>query len=395
MSAHFSLADLETNDGRAPRGGRERRFLCPLCGDAKARDAAHRSLAVNTQTGTWLCHRCGERGLLTDNRTERAPQSGRERARAAVARAFTLPPRDNAPQSQPEATEATWRAWWETSAPLTGNGATTGAAYVAGRGLPADVASAAGVRYSTAFYGRPAVLFPVHDRSGALVAVSGRFTDGRANPKTQTAGKKSNGVFATPGALVAPLIAVCEAPMDALSLHLCGIPALALIGTNWPEWLPAALAFRFVLPATDADKAGDDAAAKLQPSLEARGARTLRLRPRGAKDWSELLEQRGAAGLRAYLAPFSATMNDERRGLWAAELHLAGRADAAQFVAGLMADALTREQARARLRRLAGSVCGELPDTLIIPADVPNDEASLRRCIDAQREPLPDIGSAA
>lgn len=358
----------------------------------KARDAAHRSLAVNTQTGAWLCHRCSERGLLTDNWTDRAPQSRRERARAAVVSAFALPPRDNAPQSQPEATDATWRGWWQAAQPLD---ETPGAAYVQGRGLPADVASAAGVRYSTAFYGRPAVLFPVHDRNGALVAVSGRFTDGRANPKTQTAGKKSGGVFATPGALDTPLVAVCEAPMDALSLHLCGIPAIALIGTSWPEWLPAALAFRSVLLAKDADKGGDDAAAKLQPALEARGARTLRLRPRGGKDWSELLEKRGAAGLRAYLAPFSATMNDERRGLWAAELHCAGRADAAQFVAGLMADVLTREQARARLRRLAGSGWGELPDTLIIPADVPNDLASLRRCIDAQREPLPDIGSAA
>ncbi|MCA1628054.1 MAG: toprim domain-containing protein [Acidobacteria bacterium] len=395
MSAHLSLADLETNDRRAPRGGRERRFLCPLCGDTKARDAAHRSLVVNTQTGAWLCHRCGERGLLTDNWTDRAPQSRRDRARAAVSRAFALPPRENAPQSQPEAAAATWRAWWETSTSLTDNGAATGAAYVAGRGLPADVASAAGVRFSAAFYGRPAVLFPVQTQAGALVAVSGRFIDGRANPKTQTAGKKSGGVFATPGALDAPLVAVCEAPMDALSLHLCGIPVVALIGTSWPEWLPAALVFRSVLLATDADKGGDDAAVKLQPALEARGARTLRLRPRGGKDWSELLEKRGAAGLRAPLAPFSATMSDERRGLWAAELHHAGRIDAAQFVAGLMADAFAREQVRQRLRQSVGGAVGALPDTLIIPADVPNDEASLRRCIDAQREPVPDFGAAA
>ncbi len=47
----LSLADLEAYDPRATERGRERRFLCPCCGDGKPRNAAHRSLSLNTQTG--------------------------------------------------------------------------------------------------------------------------------------------------------------------------------------------------------------------------------------------------------------------------------------------------------------------------------------------------------
>ncbi len=106
MTHHLSLADLETNDSHAPRGGRERRFLCPMCGADKPRDTAHRSLAVNIASGAWNCHRCHERGLLKDKWTERAPQARQVRTRAAVERAFALP--QAAPMAD-DAAEGKWR----------------------------------------------------------------------------------------------------------------------------------------------------------------------------------------------------------------------------------------------------------------------------------------------
>lgn len=395
MSFHLSLADLESNDPKARRGGREHRFLCPLCGDGKPRDTAHRSLAVNTSSGAWLCHRCGECGLLKEHWTNAAPQSRQERTRAAVLQAFALPKR--AEISQPdEATESRWRGWWNVAHPLINSGETTiGAAYLAGRGIEADVASAAGVRFSTEFYGRLAVLCPVHDQAGALVAINGRFVDGDANRKTQTAGKTSSGVFATPGALSSPVVAVCEAPLDALSLWLCGIPAVALIGTSAPEWLASALAFRSVLLATDADAAGDETAEKLRATLEARGARTFRLRPRGGKDWNELLEKRGAEALKSFLAVFSMSSSDGLRACKAMELASAGRADAAHFITGLIGEVFMREQVRSHLRRPSGMVAGVLPDEIVIPADVPIDEENSRRCVDAQRLPVAAFAGAA
>lgn len=404
MSEHLALADLERYDPHAPKGGTsERRFLCPRCGDGKPRDRAHRSLALNTSSGAFVCHRCSAKGLLKDFWTDAPKLTARERKSAAVMRAFALPlvsEKTSEPEKRASALDP--REVWAASLPLDG---TPGAAYMARRGIPTDVAHEAGVRFSANFYHRPAALFPMYDRSGALVAVNGRFVDGRDDPKTQTAGDKSLGLFVTPGALSAPLVAVCEGAMDALSLWLCGIASVALGGTSWPEGLPQSLAFTPALLATDADAAGDMAAAKLQAALMSRG-RALRLRPGDCKDWSEVLERTGADALRVRLAAFSETADTQTQVAAAVELMRAGRATDAQFVISLIDDMYTRETVRAQMRREidnltsreTSDICraimsgvsrhhvgGELPDTLIIPASCPNTEDAIRACIDAQR----------
>jgi hypothetical protein len=265
-----------------------------------------------------------------------------------VARAFSLSTRVEDSAKRAAVADPQWREMWESSRPLDGS---LNLLYLEGRGISSDVAHEAGVRFSSEWYGRPSVLFPMYDKVGNLIAVNGRFIDGRDNPKTQTAGPKSLGVFSTPGALSAPLVAICEGVMDALSLWLCGIASAALVGTSGPEWLPSALAFRSVLIATDADPSGDEAAAKLQPALMSRGARTFRLRPRGGKDWSELLEERGADALRTHLAAFSETADEETRFDTAWQLMQNGRADAAHFIVSLVEDAFTREMMRVGLGR--------------------------------------------
>ncbi len=342
------LADLESYDSAAPRcsGKTERRFLCIHCGDSKPRDRGHRSLALNTKTGAWLCHRCGEKGLLKDFWTDRPLQTRQQKARAAVARAFALPPKTNKTEKHEAATDH--GEMWLASVPLDG---TSGVSYLKSRGIPSDVAHEAGVRFSFDWYGRSAVLFPMYDRKGEMVAVNGRFVDGRDNPKTQTAGPKSLGLFVTPGALSAHLVAICEGPIDALSLWLCGVAAVALVGTSAPDWLASALAFKPALIATDADTPGDDAASRLIQSLKPRGTRILRLRPRVGKDWNEALTTRGVEFLRERLSIFSEVADDEARVNGACDLMDGGRKEAAGFVAALVSDPLTRELVRERLRR--------------------------------------------
>ena len=102
---------------------------------------------------------------------------------------------------------------------------------------------------------------------------------------------------ATPVALDAEQVVICEAPIDALSLAACGVPAVALCGTSRPDWLAAACAFLRVALAFDADGAGDKAAADLAPSLRSFGATVERWRPDGVRDWKELLVRRGVGGV--------------------------------------------------------------------------------------------------
>ncbi len=149
-------------------------------------------------------------------------------------------------------------------------------------------------------------MFPIYDDQGALVAAQGRYTDAREDPKARTLGSKKQGVFLSGGFWEhvkrgAPLV-VTEAPIDALSLAACGFPSLSLCGKSGaPSWLPTKCAFKDVVLAFDADEAGEQGAAKLAPALASLGAKVRRLAPEGAKDWNEMLQQRGVHDLSDWL----------------------------------------------------------------------------------------------
>jgi Toprim-like len=308
----LTLAELEAADPHAPAGGRRRRFLCPLCGDAKRRDAEHRSLSLEVATGGWRCFRCGAKGQLREH--WQSAGSRRLSSRARARRAFGL----DGPATLPRRYRGATETYGEQAdlpkpidpqqlgevQPLTG---TPGAAYLEGRGIPLAVAEAAGVKYSPAYFGRPAVLFPLHDRGGQSVAVNGRYLD-IGTPKTRTAGPKAETLFLSASvgklpkvdisALDSSPIVITEAPIDALSLALAGVPSLALCGTSWPAWLRVKVGFSRVALAFDADQAGDQAAEKLCAELENLGSKCERWRPEGAKDWNEALQARGMQWLR-------------------------------------------------------------------------------------------------
>ena len=150
-------------------------------------------------------------------------------------------------------------------------------------------------------------MFPIRDAQGTLSAAQGRYIRAGKGPKARTTGDKKLGVFATEGFWEsvkrgAPVV-ICEAPIDALSVALCGFPALALCGKDgWPDWLPIKCAFKNVALAFDADDAGDSGAEKLGNVFSSLGAKPFRLRPEGGKDWNEVLCSQGHKTLEDWLA---------------------------------------------------------------------------------------------
>lgn len=330
----LSLRQLEEFDPRAPQkssgGGAERRFLCPLCGEGKPKDSAHRSLGLNTQSGAWVCHRCGEKGKLAEWKDENllnAKTLRRQKLRRAFsldapqvsARADTLKVRPDSTVLSPalpalsaraDTTESTlpplptWRKSLKNLIPLAG---TPGEKYLQGRGITFEAAHAAGVRFSPSWFGCPAVVFPIRDAQSTLVAAQGRYLSEGKGPKARTTGDKKAGVFVTAGfwedvKRAAPVV-ICEAPIDALSITLCGFPALALCGKDgWPDWLAVKCAFKSVALALDADAAGDAGGEKLCKVLSSLGAKPFRVRPEGGKDWNEVLCVQGQDALADWLA---------------------------------------------------------------------------------------------
>jgi hypothetical protein len=285
----LSLAELESFDHRAPGGNRNRRrFCCPHCGDNKPMDASHRCLSVDTTTGGYRCWRCDAKGKL------REYCGGASQTRIFV----HIPPAK-------EETGDYWKPWLAFARPIRD---TPGADYLRRRGVPVDVAEAAGVKFGT--WRQPgdhksklfdAVIFPIRNNTGKLIAAQARAIAGDFK---NTRGPKSQGVFfTTPGR--SERLAITEAPIDALVLAACGLPAIALLGTTWPAWLPGALTGRNVALAMDADEAGDDCARKLGALLY-----SWRFRPTAAKDWAELAEWRGLYAVRDQITAAEITLEE-------------------------------------------------------------------------------------
>jgi hypothetical protein len=157
-----------------------------------------------------------------------------------------------------------------------------GAQYLRSRGLDPDLAAATGIRSTSEWYGRPAVLFPLRDRSGELVAIQGRYTDNR-EPKCRSTSGTGEAVFQV--GEPSGVVAIVEGPLDALALWSAGIPSIALIGATSPGWLTRSLRGS-ILIATDADERGDRAATEIRRALRVDPMRIARLRPL-SKDFAE------------------------------------------------------------------------------------------------------------
>jgi len=304
----LSLRELEQFDGdtRGRGPGREQRYCCPLCGSDKPRDAAHRSLCLNTDTGAWNCKRCSASGLLTDRRTGRAVRHNPF--------AIAQPPRAR-PQTQPRQErqdddgELPEVRAYDSLLELDAPEAQPARDFLDRRGIPLE-AVIGKARYAAVWRNRkdPRIVFPIYAPSGERVAVQARTV---IDPppveatKVLSRGPIGQGVF-NPAGIDADPVILTEAPLKALALIACGYPAIALCGTSlsasWP-YLERLRGKRvFVAYDNDAGPEHDRTEAKAVKAgdvLRAAGvAQVKRLRtPDGVKDWDDLLRLHGAIRL--------------------------------------------------------------------------------------------------
>jgi hypothetical protein len=170
---------------------------------------------------------------------------------------------------------------------------TAGEDYALRRGVPVEIAAAAGVRFETNFAGRPAVLVALRDQSDRLTSVHGRYLHPvRGQNKMLTVGRSEGAIPFLGGWRAEPLILV-EGLFDGLSLAACGWPSVATIGRQ-VCWLSEATAGKVVWAAFDAGRSGDANFAFYQDQL--RDATVCRLSPPPrCKDWNTALVKRGPA----------------------------------------------------------------------------------------------------
>ncbi len=300
--SRLTFAEIDAFD---PHGPLNRKW-CPLCGQDKPRDGAHRCLSVDRESGLWKCFRCGAGGKIGEQRLE---MPSRQFARQRLNEAFSLSDpevalavlpveilteKSGAPQNPAQSAKFDWHAAWESAPSIERTG---GERYLRGRCILVEAMKWAELRFCERWAGQASVLFPIRDRRGDLVAVQGRAVRGSAK---RTHGPKKEGAFFAPVVLGErvfgpldrriPSIILVEAPIDALSVASCGFPALALCGTSGPSWLHLACGLRRVSLAFDADNAGESAARSIEAQIAPFGARCERLCPQGFKDWNEWLQ---------------------------------------------------------------------------------------------------------
>ncbi len=174
-----------------------------------------------------------------------------------------------------------------------------GQSYVEYRGIPLQLAAAAGVRFAENFGGRPAVIIGLYDDNDRLTSVHGRYINTlRGQNKMLTIGTGNGMISVLNGLPTEPLIVV-EGLFDALSLALCGWSCVAHIG-RWASWLPSVAEGREVWLAFDASKPAERDVIRYTEYLK--GAKIRRvLPPPQCKDWNTALKKRGTGALQRWL----------------------------------------------------------------------------------------------
>jgi len=182
-----------------------------------------------------------------------------------------------------------------------------GGDYLRARGIDPVIACDAFVHYHAefGFIERPALVFFLQGVAGDYVGLWGLFIDGI--PKDtwyrdfEVIGRHGwqvpdGGVFATANAFATGRVVIVQRPLDALSLAMCGLPAIATCGyeeaLSWlPERCQGAKVIYLAYPAT---VEGNRLAARLCKLLKPTGARIHRLKPaRDGEDWNTALVKHG------------------------------------------------------------------------------------------------------
>jgi len=266
------------------------------------------SFKVDGEKQLWKCFGCGKGGDLFTfvMEIERVDFAGALEI-LSDGRALSLPAPPPARATGDE-DAARRRAWELNMAGLLPFADSPAEKYLSRRGIIPALAAVTGCRYHPgwSYLRRPAVVFPIRDITGKLVAAQGRFfTD--TKPKTITLQPAldlaGTGVYASDGALDEPDLLIVEGPTDALSLAMAGFPALATCGAgHCPDWLPEVCRDKRVLLAFDADGGGARGIKRVSEVLWRAGIRSYILPIlREGTDWNDLLCEYGSTALQRTL----------------------------------------------------------------------------------------------
>ena len=319
MSKHLSLVDLERFDSHPSTRGKNHRYCCPLCGHDKPIDKNHQTLSLDSVSGAWHCFRCHAKGLLTEHHTKKADKkrtpyrmTGSVTPKTAKKTAITSVKTSVDPEEVAKYDQLLTRC-----APIKG---TPAEAYLRGRGItmiPEQL-----VYHPNPLYIGPSVGFPLIGKDKVPAGYSFRTIEGKGKPpmtKKDPRYQASGQVFVTLNALNAPRVVIVEAPIDALSLAACGIPAIATIGTSFPDWLAGALGpNKVIFMGHDNDTSGELGSKAAAEKLRKIGVTPSRLRPpKGCKDWNDALQELGTERLARALSgcfPLEAPHTSPNRG---------------------------------------------------------------------------------
>ena len=287
--------ELETLTGY--RGNdRKGRACCPIHhGDNPT------ALAINWENGWATCWSCGDAWSI---RIGDAPPQGPTLTATARPTPNPYQTRTEVPLSRPQTAPK-----GEGAGMLGANLATAiaaaverlpgspGEAYLAGRGIPLDVAQALGIGWAPTGPLAGRVIFPLRDPDGRLTSAIGRAANDHTRPKYKAL-PASDGYVKTlfNGGAIAqakrsghPVIVV-EGPLDAAACVSAGLPlTVALCGKSYAH--PAHFhGLQTVILALDADEAGQAGRQALWLDLTARGIEVLVL-PAAALDGTKDLAE--------------------------------------------------------------------------------------------------------
>jgi DNA primase len=264
---------------------------CPFCTctSTERRHVCDR-FRINRDRTRWYCRHCADKGGNAIDYAMRRYDLDFLRACVLVGRgAIHLPDTSPTPLHRTAPPSATP---FEPLAlePLTSNHA-AGRYLLDRRSIPLELAQAAGVG-RVIYSGNLWIAFPFLDLDAHVVAYQLRKPSDTAQHLHHTIGPKGDGLFIAGSLATSPIVALTEAPIDALSLAVAGLACIALGGTgHGPAWLDDVLCGQKVLLAHDRDDAGDAGAAR-----HAAPGR-LRAVPQ-AKDWNQDLCTLGPVELR-------------------------------------------------------------------------------------------------
>lgn len=176
---------------------------------------------------------------------------------------------------------------------------TAGQQYVEQRGIPAQIAHDAGVRFDPDWNGRPAVVAPMRGLHQELCSVHGRYLHQTGNEDKMFTLGPGGGILNLADAWNNDVVIIVEGLFDVLSLAVCGYTSLATVGRVAP-WLPQVCKGKTIILAFDGNRPGATMATFYRQFLDA--ARFIRLTPPGhSKDWNSALLKKGKATVEQWL----------------------------------------------------------------------------------------------